>query len=85
MNAAKFSEVVTACGNIFRAHITVSGQEFTLEMGLDRKWVNIIDSESRCEHCGIDEDGDVISDGGEYVTEAWTEADWKNLTNAVSL
>ena len=80
-----FYETATSCGNIYRAHASVQGKAFTFEMDLNRSWVNIIDSDSRVESCAITEGEDVVSEGGEYVTENWTESDWKNLTSAVRL
>lgn len=74
-------DVVTACGNVLRGHIEVNGREYTIEAELGNErpaldWVNIIDNDSRCEACIID-GKDVVSNGGEYVTGDWTDADWK--------
>ena len=74
-----FHEVVSSCGNVLRAEF----KSCRLEMDLERTWLNIIDSESHCESCVIDADGDVVSESGEIVTNDWTDADWASMTNAV--
>jgi hypothetical protein len=74
-----FHEVVSSCGNVLRAEFKAC----RLEMNLEKTWLNIIDSESHCESCVIDADGDVVSESGEIVTNDWTDADWASITNAV--
>jgi len=76
--------VVTSCGNVLRGTVEVKGQEYTIEAELGNSrpalnWVNIIDQDSRVEACIID-GKDVVSNGGEYVTEDWTDADWADFT-----
>ena len=77
----KFTETVTACGSVYRAEF----KKCRLEMGLDKTWLHIIDADSACEICIIDDDGDVISDSGEVVTSDWTEADWKLITEPIGV
>jgi hypothetical protein len=74
-----FHEVVSSCGNVLRAEF----KALRLEMDLEKTWLNIIDSESHCESCVIDADGDVVSESGETATNHWTDADWASITNAV--
>lgn len=82
---SKLHEVVTSCGNAFRGVVEVAGKEFILEASLDKKHLQIIDENSSCETCLIDEVGDVIFNGGEYVTGEWTPADWSELTEFVGV
>jgi hypothetical protein len=77
----EFSEVVSSCGNVLRAEF----KRCRLEMNLEKTWLNVIDSESRCESCVIDADGDVVSESGEVVTNDWSDADWRIVTNAVGV
>jgi hypothetical protein len=77
----EFSEVVSSCGNVLRAEF----KGCRLEMNLEKTWLNVIDSESRCESCVIDADGDVVSESGEVVTNDWSDADWRIVTNAVGV
>jgi hypothetical protein len=79
--APDFREVVSSCGNVLRAEF----KSCRLEMNLEKTWLHVMDSESRCESCVIDADGDVISESGEVVTNDWSEADWKIVTNAVGV
>jgi len=79
MNTSIFKETITAHGNIYAAEF----KGFRVEMNLDKTWLNIIDSESRCECCVINADGDVVSETGEVVTENWSDADWQNLSTAI--
>jgi hypothetical protein len=71
----------TSCGNFLVGAVEVQGKEYRIEADLELTWLSIIDGESRQESCVIDEDGDVISDSGECVTNDWTDEDWKNLPN----
>ena len=67
----RLREVSTANGDIFRGLIEVSGEEYRVES--DREtWLNVIDSEGRCEQF-IFEHNECIAVGGEYVTAKWTE------------
>lgn len=75
-------EVATQCGNVLRGSVSVSGETFTVESD-GETWVNIISSDSGVESCEIDSDGDVISAGGESVTENWGAHEWKQLTEFV--
>jgi hypothetical protein len=75
----KFHEVVSAHGNVFRADF----KGCRLEMNTEKTWLQIIDDESRCESCVIDEDGDVISESGEVVTD-WLDYDWHIVRDAVA-
>jgi hypothetical protein len=75
----EWNEVVTACGNVLRGLVEVAGKEFRLEMNLEKTHLQIIDQDSRCETCSVGEDGDVIADGGEFVTGDWTDSDWSDL------
>ncbi len=77
------TDTVTACGNILRGIVEVQGRQFTLESD-GKTWLNIIDAAARSECCVIDADGDVISESGEYVTEAWSGGDWGMLTVLVN-
>lgn len=80
-----FSETMSSCGPIRRAHATVAGKDYLFELNLEKTWLHIIDDAARCESCIIDEDGDVISDAGECVTADWTDRDWQALTDAVGV
>lgn len=81
MNLIKpFKNQVTSCGNFLVGQIEVAGQEFRIEANLELTWLSIIDDEGRQESCLIDAEGDVISDSGECVTEAWSAQEWKELT-----
>lgn len=73
--------VVTACGNVLRGSVEVNGRDFTIESD-GEKWVNIIDDKSSVEACVID-GKDVVVESGEFVTEDWTEQDWKQLSSFV--
>ncbi len=75
-------EVFTSCGNVLRGIVQVNDRDYTIESD-GAEWLNIIDSEGRCENCVIDEDGDVIAESGECVTQEWTAGDWQDLTGMV--
>lgn len=71
---------VTSCGNFLIGAVKVNEQEYRIEADLEKTWLSIIDGEGRQESCLIDEDGDVVSDSGECVTEDWSDEDWRHLT-----
>ena len=71
---------LTSCGNFLIGHVEVNGNEYRIETDLEKTWLSIIDDEGRQESCIIDADGDVITDSGEYVTQDWSDEDWKALT-----
>lgn len=77
----KLHSVVTAHWNVLRGHVEVNGQEFRVESD-GEKWVHVINEESRCETCKI-VGNDVVTDGGEFVTEAWTDDDWTEFREFV--
>ena len=66
--------------DLLPASVKVLGEYFTLDVGLDNKSIKIIDCEGRCEVCVINEDGDVVSESGENLTEEWPDSEWKALT-----
>lgn len=72
-------ETMSSCGPVLRGYVEVAGEEFQIEADLEKTWLNILDDNSRQESCLIDEDGDILSEGGEWVTEKWTDEDWKSL------
>lgn len=74
---------ITACGNCLIGNVEVHGKEYRIEADLEKTWLSIIDEESRHESCLIDDDGDVISDSGEYITDGWTDKDWQELRDYV--
>ena len=75
----KLHEVVSAHGNILRGDIEVSGKEFRVESDLAKTWVNIIDDSGSCEGFGVDEEGDVIAESGEFLTGDFQDADWSEF------
>lgn len=77
---SKLNEMAGSCGNYLRGTVEVAGKEFRIEADVNKTWLNIIDQDSRTESCVIDEDGDVISESGEHVTQDWSPDDWRELT-----
>ena len=65
----------TACGLYFVGRVKVAGEEFRIEGDLDKAWLNIIGDDGRQESCVI-EDGYIVHEGGEWITEHWTDEDW---------
>lgn len=55
--------------------VEVAGEEFRIEGDLDKAWLNIIGDDGRQESCVI-EDGYIVHEGGEWITEHWTDEDW---------
>jgi len=68
----------TSLGTYFVGRVEVANEEFRIEGDLDKAWLNIIDSHSRQESCVI-EDGYIVHEGGEWITEEWTDADWASM------
>ena len=84
MNIVKnLTETVSQCGNVLRGMVEVSGKEFRVEVDVDKTHAQIITHDIRCETCTIDLDGDVIADGGEFVTDEWSHQDWTAFTDFV--
>lgn len=77
----ELKDTVTSHGNILRGIVQVKGEEYTIESD-GVTWVSIINSNCSCESCKIDGE-DVISSSGEYVTESWTDRNWKELNKFV--
>ncbi len=77
------STVMSSCGSILRGHFSVNGAEYRAEADESLSWLNVIDEDSRCMSCQIDEDKDVIFDSGEYLADGWTDEDWQELNNFV--
>ena len=82
---ADLKPTVTACGTFLVGTVEVAGKEFRIEADIEKTWLSIIDDDSRQESCVIDEDGDVISESGECVTDEWTDADWSDLTKFAAI
>ena len=76
-------EVVSQCGNVLRGTVEVGGKEFRIECDMDKTHIQIIDENGSCETGEIDADGDVVAQGGEFVTETWNACDWSELTEFV--
>lgn len=76
----KLNEVVTACGNVLRGVVEVTGTQYQIECDLAKTHLQIIDGGAICETCDIDQDGDVLATGGELVTGDWSQNDWYKLT-----
>lgn len=77
-------KTVTSCGTYLIGHVEVNGKQYRLEADIDLTWLNIIDDDGRQESCLIDEEGNVISDSGEYITQDWTDVDWKSLNTCAA-
>jgi len=75
---SQFRPQQTSLGTYFVGRVKVAGEEFRIEGDLNKAWLNIIDSHSRQESCVI-EDGYIIHEGGEWITEQWTDADWNAM------
>lgn len=78
-------EVVSQCGNVLRGTVEVGGKEFCIECDTEKTHIQIIDQNGACETGDIDEDGDVIAQGGEFVTGEWNASDWSELTAFVGV
>lgn len=58
--------------------VEVAGEAFRIKGDLAKTWLNIIDADGRQESCVI-EDGYIVHESGEWVTEHWTDEDWKAM------